>query len=116
MDMKVKVLTPPTVAAATGTGAINLTYTNATRSFRFDSVTVKLSAVPTLAGNLTITHTSVRGAGYAVPLYTTDPSVSAVSSIIVALPFLCEAGDTITVAYANPSAVTYNATIRTEVN
>lgn len=102
----------PIVTEATGTGAIALTYTNAASAFRLDAVTVKFSAAPAVAGNMTVTHKSATGAVYDVVLATTDPSVSAAVSIIVEGMYPCKAGDSIEVAYANPSARTYGAAIR----
>lgn len=106
----------PVVTKATGGGAIALTYTNSAAPFWLDSVTVRLSAAPALAGTLSATLDSAEGAAYDIVIGSTDPSTAAATDIVITPasgPLLCAAGDAIVVAYANPSAVTYGAIIRT---
>lgn len=106
----------PTVTKATGSAAIALSYTHATEAFVLDAVTVHFNAAPAAAGSLTVTLDSADGAAYDTVLATVDPSVVGATDIVVGFdggPFQCKAGDAIKVAYANPSARTYGATIRT---
>jgi hypothetical protein len=106
----------PTVTKATGSAAIALSYTHATEAFVLDAVTVHFNAAPAAAGSLTVTLDSADGAAYDTVLATVDPSVVVATDIVVGFdggPFPCKAGDAVVVAYANPSARTYGATIRT---
>ncbi|NLX48420.1 MAG: hypothetical protein GXY82_00810 [Methanospirillum sp.] len=106
----------PTVTKATGSAAIALSYTHATEAFVLDAVTVHFNAAPAAAGDLTVTLDSAQGAAYDTVLARVDPSATVATDIVVgfdggALP--CEPGDAVVVAYANPSARTFGATIRT---
>ncbi len=104
----------PVLTTATGAAAIALTYTRA-GAYWLDAVSITLSAAPVVAGSLTITLKSAAGAGYDAVLSSVDPSTTAATVIVYRpeTPLLCATGETIEVAYANPSAVTYGATIRT---
>lgn len=100
--------------SATGAAAVSLSYTvPAGATFDLNSVTVKFSAAPTTAENLTIVLDSALGAAYDVTLYSVDPSATSATSIVwqpTATLYL-SGGDVVTLAYANTDTRTWGATL-----
>lgn len=77
------------------------------------SVTVKFSAAPTTAQNLTITLDSDAGNEFDTLLYSVDPSVGSVTSIVwwPDEPFYLHPGDALKLAYTNTDTRTYGVTV-----
>lgn len=100
------------IAVATGAAAIALAMPNIGIDFELVSVACHFSAAPALAGAFTVTN-NVTGAPYDTLLYSVDPSVMGLTDLVYTpkTRLLFQAADLITVAYANPSAVTYGARI-----
>jgi hypothetical protein len=86
---------------------------------RVKQVTVKFSSAPTTSEPLTISLNSVSGSDFDVLLYTVDPSVAALTSIVwvpdggamILLP-----GDSLDVAYTNTDTRTYGVIVYYELN
>ena len=78
------------------------------------SVTVKFSAAPTTSQALTLTLVSDLGAEYDVLLYTVDPAVGAVTSIVwwPDHELHLGPGDGLKIAYTNTDTRTYGVTVR----
>ena len=80
------------------------------------SVTTKFSAAPAASENYTITWNKNAGAAYDVVLYSVDPSVASLTSIVW-LPdndIVLEAGDSIDVAFVNTNTRTHGTQITLE--
>lgn len=85
-------------------GAINLAHAVPVgQTYEVMSVTVKLSAAPTTAGTLAVTLDSALGAEYDATLYSVDPSVASVTSVVwvPAARLLLAGGDAVRVTYTN---------------
>lgn len=85
-------------------GAINLAHVvPAGRTYEVLSVTCRLSSAPTTAGTFAVTLDSALGADYDATLYSVDPSVSSVTSVVwtPTAPLLLEGGDGVRVTYTN---------------
>ena len=98
----------------TGAAAVSLSYTVPSgATFDLNSVTIKFSAAPVSAENLTITLDSAIGAAYDVLLYSVDPSATAATSIVWQpdAPLYLSPGDVVTLAYTNTDTRTWGATI-----
>jgi hypothetical protein len=100
--------------SATGAAAVALSYTVPTgATFDLNSVTIKFSAAPTTAENLTITLDSALGAAYDVVLYKVDPSATSATSLVWQpdAPLYLSGGDVVVLAYANTDTRIWGATI-----
>ncbi len=100
---------------ASATGPINLAHTVPTtgQTYEVTSVTCKFSAAPASAGTFYITLDSGLGEEYDATLYSVDPSVSAVTSVVwvPTSPMYLQSGDAVRVTYTNPSARVYGVVI-----
>lgn len=93
---------------------MSLSYTvPAGGTFDLNSVTIKFSAAPTTAEDLTVTLDSAIGAAYDAVLYKVDPSVTSATSIVWQpnAPLYLRPGDVVTLAYTNTDTRTWGATI-----
>lgn len=81
------------------------------------SVTVKFSAAPTTSQALTFTIVSDLGAEYDVLLYSVDPSVGGITSIVWYPDgeLYLGPGDALKIAYTNTDTRTYGVTVRMKV-
>jgi len=98
----------------TGGGAINFAHAApVAHAYQVASVTCKFSAAPATAGTFTITLDSALGAEYDVTLYSVDPSVSSVTSIVwvPTSPMYLAPGDAVRVTYTNADKRTYGVVI-----
>lgn len=118
VDGTVAVSVTPVVTNATGTGAISVTYAPGT-AFWLHSVTCRLSAAPTTSEDFTITLDASDGVTYDVLLDSVDPSTISNGNHIAWAPdggtYLCEAGDSIGVAFAGSDGLTYGLRIVTQL-
>ena len=95
------------VETTTGAGTIDHNGANPSlegASARYlNSITVKLSAAPTTAENLTADINAIAGSDYDTRILSTDPSVGSVTSVLFIpdQPLLLAPGDQIDVDYAN---------------
>jgi hypothetical protein len=100
--------------SGTGAAALSLSYTvPAGATFDLNSVTVKFSAAPTTAEDMTVTLDSAIGAAYDVVLYKVDPSATSATSLVWQpdAPLYLSGGDVVVVAYTNTDTRTWGATI-----
>ena len=98
----------------TGAAAIATSLTvPAGQSYQLVSVSLKYSAAPTTSENLTVTLNTNAGAAYDTVLYTVDPSVGAITSLLWQPdePLYLEGGDAVDVAYTNTDTRTYGVQI-----
>jgi len=110
------------VVTAKFTGAAAILATTAkiapklSSQFRFLGVSCKFSAAPATSESLVVTLDSRFGSDYDVILYTVDPSVGAVTSIVKSFDnddiFTYDSGDEITVAYTNTDTRTYGLQLK----
>ena len=99
---------------ATGAAAIAATMTvPAGRAYELISVSCKFSAAPTTSEAFTITLDANAGATYDTLLYTLDPSLTAVTSLLWQPdgPLYLEGGDAVDVVYTNTDTRTYGVQI-----
>jgi hypothetical protein len=99
-----------------GTGAVAIATSltvPADQTYELVSVTCAFNVASATSENFTITLNANAGAAYDVLLYTVDPSVASLTSLLWQPdePVLLEAGDAIDVAYANSDARTYGLQI-----
>ena len=106
----------PVVTSATGSGAISTTYAPGV-AFWLDYVTLKLTGgAPTTNEDFVITWDTATGADYDPILVSEDLSEDGVTSFVYRPdggPLLCEAGDAISVTWANSNARTFGLRIGT---
>ena len=98
----------------TGAAAIATTATVPSgRSYQVISVSCKFSTAPTTSEPFTVTLDANAGAAYDTLLYTVDPSVTAVTSLLwqPERPLYLEGGDALDVAYTNTDTRTYGVQI-----
>ena len=98
----------------TGATAIATSMTVPTgQTYQLVSVSCKFNVAPVTSENFTITLNANAGAAYDVLLYTVDPSVASLTSLLWQPdePVLLEGGDAIDVAYANSDLGTYGLQI-----
>ena len=84
--------------------------------YRLHSASIKFNAAPTTSESLTITYDAQAGVNYDVVLYTINPSITAVTSLIWKpdeLQYL-HGGDVIRVAYNNNDTRTWGVQIIVE--
>ena len=99
---------------ATGAAAIATSMTvPAGRTYQLLSVSCKFSAAPAASENYTITLNANAGAAYDTVLYTVDPSVTSITSMIWQPdePVYLEGGDAVDVAFTNTDTRTYGVQI-----
>ena len=66
-----------------GTGPVNVSMTVPPGSvYRLHSVSIKFNAAPVTSESLTITYDALAGVNYDVLLYTIDPSITSITSLI----------------------------------
>jgi len=99
-----------------GTGALAIATSMtvpAGRTYQLLSVSLKYNTAPTTSEDFTVTLNANAGAAYDVVLYTVDPSVDAVTSLLWQPdePVYLEGGDAIDVAYTNTDTRTYGVQI-----
>ena len=103
----------PVVTNATGALAIATSYAPSA-AFWLDAITLHLSAAPTTSQDFTITLNASDGAAYDTLLYGLDLSLSSVTDLVYTPddgPLLCEAGDSIDVAWLNGDGRTFGLRI-----
>ena len=103
----------PVVTSSSGSGAISASYAPAA-PFWLDAITLHLSAAPTTSQDFTITLNANDGAAYDTLLYGLDLSLSSVTDLVYTPddgPLLCEAGDSIDVAWLNGDGRTFGLRI-----
>jgi len=87
--------------------------------FKLLGVTCKFSAAPTTSESFVITLDSNLGAAYDVPLYSVDPSVGSLTSIVKTWDdddaMIFDKGDVITAAYTNTDTRTYGLQIKYKI-
>lgn len=108
---------PPIITVATGTGAIAASFAPQ-RAFLLHGFTLRFSSNPLTAGTLTLTLDALDGTAYDTILYALDPSSVLARDIFWQPdggPLLCENGDAVAVAYANPDGRTYALRIIAEI-
>lgn len=105
----------PAVIANTGSGAIAVT-TAIGAPFKFLHFTLALSAAPTTSEDFTLTLDANAGAGYDVPLFALDLSVSSVVDLVAKaldneIPDEYVSGDELAFAWPNSNSRTWNLQI-----
>ena len=98
----------------TGAAAIATSMTvPAGRTYQLLSVSLKYNTAPTTSESFTITLNANAGAAYDTLLYTIDPSLTSITSLIwqPEQPMYLEGGDAIDVAYTNTDTRTYGVQI-----
>jgi len=100
--------------SGTGAAAIATSLTvPAGMTYQLMSVSLKYNTAPATSENLTITLNANAGAAYDTVLYTVDPSVLAVTSLLWQPdePLYLQGGDAVDVAYTNTDTRTYGVQI-----
>ena len=98
----------------TGAAAIATSLTvPAGATYQLMSVSLKYNTAPTTSESLTVTLNANAGAAYDTVLYTVDPSVGAVTSLLWQPdePLYLEGGDAVDVVYTNTDTKTYGVQI-----
>ena len=98
----------------TGAAAIATSMTvPAGRTYQLLSVSLKYNTAPATSESLTVTLNANAGATYDTVLYTVDPSVLSVTSLLWQPdePLYLEGGDAVDVAYTNTDTRTYGVQI-----
>lgn len=99
---------------ATGAVAISSSLAPGYSQWKLLGVELKFSSAPTTSESFTVTKNAVDGAAYDVVLYTVDPSVGSVTSIVKSFGdddmFVFKKGDTADAAYTNTDTRTYGLT------
>ncbi len=110
--LPVNIIGTITVVSATGAAAIAAT-TASTKRFRLICVTCHLSAGPTTSEDLTVNLDALDGAAYDTVLKAVDLSLVAATDFVFVPDGdqIYEAGDQVTVAYANTDTGTYGLRI-----
>jgi len=100
-----------------GTGPVNVTLTVPVgRVYRLHSASIKFNAAPTTSESLTVTYDALAGVNFDVLLYTVNPSVTSVTSLIWKpdeLQYL-HGGDGIDIFYNNTDGRTWGVQIIAE--
>ncbi len=106
---------PDTVYSATAlTGALSLSTALTTR-FKFKQATIHLNTAPTSAGSITLTLDALDGPAYDTLLRSVDPSDGRTDVVFEpASDVIYEAGDKLTLAYANPDNRTFGVRLVVE--
>ena len=116
--MTVRIRRNFTKTNGTGTAAIATSFTAPSTPYHYKllSVSLKFSAAPTTSQNLTITLNANAGEAYDTLLYTVNPSVTSITSLLWQpdAELILEAGDAVDVAYTNTDTRTYGVQITTE--
>ena len=66
-----------------GTGPVNVSFTvPVSRVYRLHSASIKFNTAPVTSESLTITYNALAGVNYDVLLYTVNPSITSITSLI----------------------------------